>query len=309
MKILVTGGAGYVGSVLVPYLLDKGHKIRVLDNLTYGIAGLFNCFNDPNFEFIDGDVSDMYMYKRAINYDVDVVIHLAAIVGYPACKKNEDLAETVNIGGPVVVVSETDQDVPIIFASTTSVYGEIGDVCTECTPINPLTIYGKTKSRAEEVFKSRGNCVIYRFATGFGVSPRLRLDLMINDFCYKAVNEKNLILYEQYFRRAFIHVTDMAKSFLFAIENFQKMRDQIYNVGSVDMNLTKKQIAEEIQLKVKYYLHCADYEKDADKRDYAVDYEKIASLGFRPTMSLSTGICQLVQLFKVMRIKSQYSNV
>jgi len=308
MKILVTGGAGYVGSVLVPYLLNKDYKVRVLDNLTYGIAGLFGCFDDPDFEFVDGDVSDAVVYEKAVT-DIDAVIHLAAIVGYPACKKNEDLAELVNVGGPVVVVSETNQDIPIIFASTVSVYGKIGSLCTEYTPINPLTIYGKTKGRAEEVFKNRGNCVIYRFATGFGISPRLRLDLMINDFCYKAVNEKNLILYEQYFRRAFIHVTDMAKSFLFAIENFQKMRDQIYNVGSVDMNLTKKQIAEEIQLKVKYYLHCADYEKDADKRDYAVDYEKIASLGFRPTMSLSTGICQLVQLFKVMRIKSQYSNV
>ncbi len=308
MRILVTGGAGYVGSVLVPYLLAEGHKVRVLDNLTYGISGLFNCFSNKDFRVVDGDVSDAVAYKKAAT-NIDAVIHLAAIVGYPACKKNEDLAETVNVGGAVVAVSETDLDVPIIFASTGSVYGEIGEVCTEYTPINPLTIYGKTKGRAEEVFKNRGNCVIYRFATAYGISPRLRLDLMINDFCYKAVNEKNLILYEQYFRRTFIHVTDMAESFLFAIENIHQMRDQIYNVGSVDMNLTKRQIADEIGKKVKYYLHPADYEKDADKRDYVVNYNKIADLGFKPSTSLSTGIHQLVQLFKVMRIKSQYSNV
>jgi len=308
MKILVTGGAGYVGSVLVPYLLAEGYKVRVFDNLTYGIPGLFSCFNNKDFEFVDGDVSDHNTYKKAVN-NIDAIIHLAAIVGYPACKKNEDLAESVNVGGAVVAASETDLDVPIVFASTGSVYGEIGDVCLEDTPINPLTIYGKTKGRAEEVFKNRGNCVIYRFATAYGISSRLRLDLMINDFCYKAVNEKNLILYEQYSRRTFIHITDMAKSFLFAIKNHQIMRDNIYNVGSADMNLTKKQIAEEIGLKVKYYLHCADYEKDADKRDYVVDYEKIASLGFKSTMSLSTGIHQLIQLFKVMHIKSQYSNV
>ncbi len=308
MRILVTGGAGYVGSVLVPYLLADGHKVRVLDNLTYGISGLFNCFNHKNFEFVDGDVSDAYEYEKAVN-NIDAVIHLAAIVGYPACKKDEALAESVNVGGSVVAVSETDLDVPIVFASTGSVYGEIGDVCLEDTPINPLTIYGKTKGRAEEVFKNRGNCVIYRFATAYGISPRLRLDLMINDFCYKAVNEKNLILYEQYSRRTFIHVTDMAESFLFAIENIHQMRDQIYNVGSADMNLTKKQIAEEIQLKANFYLHCADYEKDADKRDYVVDYEKIASLGFKPSKPLTIGVHQLVQLFKVMHIKSQYSNV
>lgn len=308
MKILVTGGAGYVGSVLVPYLLAKDYKVRVLDNLTYGISGLFNCFNHKNFEFADGDVSDACAYEKAVA-GVDAIIHLAAIVGYPACKKNEALAESVNVGGAAVAVNETDLDVPIVFASTGSVYGEIGEVCLEDTMINPLTIYGKTKGRAEEIFKNRGNCVIYRFATAYGISPRLRLDLMINDFCYKAVNEKHLILYEQHFRRTFIHVTDMAKSFLFAIKNHQVMRDNVYNVGSADMNLTKKQIAEEIGLKVKYLLHCADYEKDADKRDYVVDYEKIASLGFKPTMTLSTGIHQLIQLFKVMHIKSQYSNV
>jgi len=309
MKILVTGGAGYVGSVLVPYLLSKGHKVRVLDNLVFGIAGLFSSFNDPNFDFVDGDVSNIGDYRRAVG-GMNAVIHLASVVGYPACKKDERLARLVNVDGSKIVADETYIDVPIIFASTGSVYGEIGEVCSEDTLINPLTIYGETKAIAEASFMNRGNCVIYRFATAYGISPRLRLDLMINDFCYKAVNEKNLILYEQYFRRTFIHVTDMAKSFLFAIENIgTTMRDEIYNVGSYEMNLTKRQIADEIKLKVDYYLHCADYEKDADKRDYIVDYNKIANLGFKPTMSLHTGILQLIQLFKVMRIKSQYSNV
>ena len=308
MRILVTGGAGYVGSILVPYLLARGYKVRVLDNLVYGIAGLFSCFNDPNFEFVDGDVNDWDTYGKAI-IDIDAVIHLAAVVGYPACKKNEDIATLVNVGGSIVVAEGTNSKVPIVFASTGSVYGEIGEVCSEDTLINPLTIYGKTKGRAEKAFKNRGNCVIYRFATAYGVSPRMRLDLMLNDFCYKAVNEKNLIVYERHSRRTFIHVVDMANAFLFAIEHHHVMRDQVYNVGSENMNLTKQQIAEEIKSKVKYYLHYADYEKDADKRDYAVNYDKIASLGFKPAVSLSFGVDQLIQLFKVMRIKSQYSNV
>lgn len=309
MKILVTGGAGYVGSVLVPYLLNKGHKVCVLDILTHGINGLFGCFNNKNFEFRKGDVRNGYEYREALAGSVDAVIHLAAVVGYPACKQNKDVAISINAHGSKVVAEETPKELPIIFASTGSVYGEIGDMCTEDVPINPLTIYGESKGLAETMFKKRGNCAILRFATAYGVSPRMRLDLMINDFCYKAIHHNHLIVYERNFRRTFIHVYDMARAFLFAIENFDSMAGEIYNVGSKNMNLTKKYIVEFIMQQVPYYLHYADIGEDEDKRDYAVSYEKIDALGFQTEVSLQTGIDQLISLFEVWDIKSKYSNV
>jgi len=309
MKVLVTGGAGFVGSVLVPHLIWNGFEVRVFDNLMHGIDPLFLYFGNPRFEFVKGDVRNEKELSSACR-GVDAIIHLAALVGYPICKKYEREAYEVNVGG-TRNLCKVAPDVPIVFASTGSVYGEVKGVCKEDSPLNTETIYGQTKVLAELAVRERGNFIIYRFATGFGVSPRMRLDLLINDFCYKALKERNLIVYERHFKRTFIHVTDMARAFSWAITNFEarKMKNGIYNVGSEEMNLSKQQIAELIREKVEFYLHYADIGSDEDKRNYEVSYEKIRGTGWDTKMSLDDGIAQLLDLFESFEVSRPYSNV
>ncbi|MBI1928724.1 NAD-dependent epimerase/dehydratase, partial [Candidatus Poribacteria bacterium] len=204
MKILVTGGAGFVGSVLLPKLFSKGYQVRVLDNLMYGGQGLLPHFINKNFEFICGDILDGDTVKESIS-DIDFIIHLAAIVGYPACKKQPELAKAVNLDATVNIDKSRSKNQPIIFASTISNYGAVETgFCTEDTPLNPLTLYGETKTSAERQLLDSGNVVVYRFATAVGLSPRLRLDLLVNDFVYQSLKNKQLIVYEKYFKRAFI---------------------------------------------------------------------------------------------------------
>jgi len=307
-KIFVTGGAGFVGSVLIPVLLNQGYKVKAYDSLMYGVEPIAGLFLNPNFEFIKGDIRDVDRVKKFAQ-DCNAVIHLGALVGYPICKKDRKEAMSVNAYGTQSVINGVSTRIPFIFASTGSCYGNLEGICKEDLPLKPLTIYGESKARAEGYVKERGNFVIYRFATGYGVSSRLRLDLMINDFVYKAVKEKNLIVYEKNFQRTFIHVYDMARSFIFALENFKKMKDECYNVGSEKLNLTKQQIAEYIKKKMPYYLHYADFGADEDKRNYAVSYEKIREVGFETKVSLETGIIQLIRLFKALEIKREYSNI
>jgi len=309
MKVLVTGGAGYVGSVLIPHLLNRGYKVRVLDNLTYGGSGLLpHCLN-PNFEFIKGDIRDPEAVQEAV-WDADVIIHLAAIVGYPACKKNPQLAEEVNLGGTVNLNAARSKGQMVIFASTGSNYGHVADgVCTEETPLNPLTLYGVTKTEAEKRLLESGNVIVYRFATAFGLSPRLRLDLMINDFVYQAVVNHQLIVYERQFRRTFIHVQDMARSFLFAIDHAGEMRDGVFNVGSEVANLTKEDVALMIRDKVNYFLHFADIGTDEDQRDYEVSFSRIRNLGFNSMIPVEDGVDELIRGFRLISIPNPYSNV
>lgn len=308
MKILVTGGAGFVGSVLVPMLLSKNYKVRVLDNLMFGIDGLFNCFNHKNFEFVKGDIRNKNLMEKVVE-DIDVVIHLASLVGYPICKKYEKDACVVNVEATMTLSRILPKDKLVIYPSTDSCYGSFGELCTEETLLKPLTLYGETKAAAEILLRERGNTIILRFATGFGVSPRMRLDLLINDFCYKAVKERNLIVYEKSYQRAFVYVTDMARAFIFALGNAVEMRDGVYNIGSEKLNLTKEQVAELIRKKTEYYLHYADFGKDADQRNYRVSCEKMRKLGFETEISLEQGIDQLIELFKVLELPKIYSNV
>ncbi len=309
MKILVTGGAGYVGSVLVPELLSAGHHVRVLDNLMYGGHSLIPFFVHPRFEFVKGDILDEATVRRCVK-DVDAIIHLAAIVGYPACKKDPNLAKDVNVFGSRIIDRSRSKSQPVLFASTGSNYGAlVGDICTEETPLNPLTIYGKTKTEAEQAFLDSGSSICYRFATAFGLSPRLRLDLLVNDFVYKAMKERNLIIYEKTYKRTFIHVRDMARSFLFALENIDTMLDNVYNVGSETMNYSKEDVALKIKEKIDFYLHFADIGKDEDQRNYEVSYKKINSLGFETTVDLDQGIDELMQGYQVIHVQNPYSNV
>ena len=306
-RILVTGGAGYVGTTLVSVLLENGYKIRVLDILRLGGQGLFQYFGNKDFEFVKGDVRNIKVVKEALK-DVDAIIHLAGIVGFPACRKEPELARDINVEG-TRILAEAAGNIPIIFASTGSTYGKmIEDLCTETSKLTPLSDYAKHKVEAEEIIKKNGEFVIFRFATAFGVSPRMRLDLLPNDFTYRAVREKTLIVYEKHFMRTFIHVRDMAKAFVFALKNYDKIRGEAYNVGSNELNYSKEAICNLIRKKVDYYLHFADVGHDLDQRDYLVSYDKLHGLGFHLEVSMEEGINELINVAQVIEVQSPYYN-
>lgn len=308
-KILVTGGAGYIGTTLVPLLLDSGHKVTVLDNLMFGGQGMLPNFSKKNFEFIKGDVRDLKSVKKAAK-GADYIIHLAAIVGYPACRKDPKTSRAINVLGTQNVVKAANKKIPVLFASTGSNYGKLIDkYCTEETPLKPLSDYGKQKTKAESVVKKNKNFIIYRFATAFGLSPRMRLDLLINDFTFRAVKDKTLIVYEKEFMRTFIHVKDIARSFLHAMENFEKMNGQIYNVGDDKLNFSKEDVCRALQKKFDYYLHFADTGRDIDQRNYMVDYSKIHATGFYCEIGLEEGMDEIIKASQVIEIKNPYSNV
>jgi len=300
----VTGGAGYIGSCLVPELLTQ-HEVKVLDNLTYGYNGLLPNIGNPNFEFIYGDVRNLKDIKKALK-GVDFVIHLAAIVGYPACKAQPNIANEVNYLATKKLVKESDA--PIIFASTGSCYGHIDKECTETTSLDPQTEYAISKINAEKVIKECSDFIIYRFSTGFGLSLRPRLDLLINDFVTRAVKNKELIVYEKDYYRTFIHVKDVVGSLLFALDHFDEMNHEIYNVGSEDLCLTKGDIAFRIRKYVDFHLKFADFGIDPDKRNYKVSFKKIHDLGFETKYSIDYGIKELVKAIPFMDQKECYYN-
>jgi nucleoside-diphosphate-sugar epimerase len=309
MRILVTGGAGYVGSTLVPMLLEQGHKVRVLDSLRFGGHGLLPCCEYRTLELIKGDICDDAAVARALD-GADAVVHLAAIVGYPACKKEPQAAQATNVEGTRTLLRHRDRDQKILYASTGSIYGSVPDyICNESTPRAPITLYGETKGAAEEMILAAGNSVAYRFATAFGVSNRMRLDLMPNDFTYQAVKNRNIIVYEGGFKRTFVHVRDMARSFAFGLERWDAVKDDVYNVGHESMNFTKEDVARKILKFVDYYLHFAEVGSDADQRNYEVSYEKIRAKGFEVTIDLERGIEELVRAARLIEFQNPYANV
>jgi nucleoside-diphosphate-sugar epimerase len=309
MRILVTGGAGYVGSTLVPMLLDQGHRVRVLDTLRFGGHGLLPCCSSRSFDLVRGDVCDEAAVAKALD-GVEAVIHLAAIVGYPACKKEPHVAQATNVEGTRTLLRLRGPDQKVLFASTGSIYGSVPDyVCNENTPRAPITLYGETKAAAEQMVLDAGNGIAYRFATAFGVSNRMRLDLMPNDFAYQAVKNRNLIVYEGGFKRTFVHVRDMARSFMFALEAWDGVRDDVYNVGHESMNFTKEDVARKILEHVDYYLHFAEVGHDADQRNYEVSYEKIRKKGFETTVDLDRGIAELVRAAQLIEFQNPFANV
>jgi nucleoside-diphosphate-sugar epimerase len=266
-------------------------------------------FEPPRMEPAMGDVCDPAIAKAALD-GIDAVIHLAAIVGYPACKKEPQLAHTVNVDGTANLLRHRKPDQKFLFASTGSIYGSIPDyVCNEETPRAPITLYGETKATAEQMVLDAGNSVAYRFATAFGVSNRMRLDLMPNDFTYQAVHNRNLIVYEGGFKRTFVHVRDMARSFIFALERWNEVTDDVYNVGHETMNFTKEDVARKILEHVDYYLHFAEVGSDADQRNYEVSYEKIRKIGFETTVDLDRGIAELVRAARLIEFQNPYANV
>lgn len=308
MKILITGGAGYVGTGLIPQLLAKNYKVTVFDNLMFGGDAILPFFRDKNFSFILGDIRDKKALGAAVK-DADVVIHLAAIVGFPACRKEPELATSVNVDGTKNLVEVVSDDQLIIYGSTGSNYGAVEDICTEETPLNPLSLYGQTKTLAEKILLENRKTIAWRFATAFGVSARLRLDLLINDFTYKALTQGYLVVYESHFMRTFIHVHDMGRAFLFGIENQDKMVNSVYNVGNEVLNYSKLQICEMIKERTGAYIHYADIGEDADKRNYVVSYDKINKLGYSTTITVEDGIDELVRALKAVQFRTPYTNI
>ena len=308
MNILITGGAGYVGSLLIPKILERFDcKVTIIDKLFFGISPILYFISDSRVNFVYGDVRDEELMALHIP-KFDVIIHLAAIVGFPACSKDPIAATTINQDATLALCKKITKKQKLIYASTGSSYGKIKGLCDENTPINPLTLYGKTKSIAETSCTAVGG-VSLRFATVYGVSPRMRLDLLINDFVYQAIHNKHIILYEGHFRRTFIHIKDIIESIIFSLDNFSKMTGQVYNVGTKSGNYTKLEIAELIQKRIKYLLYKSDVGHDADERDYEVSYDKIEKLGFKCKINLLDGLDELIKVLPQIKIHSQWKNV
>lgn len=310
-KIFITGGAGYIGTSLIPMLLERNYLVTVYDSLMFNNGDkLIPYISNPNFKFIHGDVKDDKKLSESIK-DYDVVIHLAALVGFPICReKGEEESHNVNVIGTKNVINSLSENQYLLFGSTGSNYGEVFGVCTEETELNPLSIYGRTKTDAEKLVLSRNNSTAFRFATAFGVSPRLRLDLLINDLTYKSMTEGYAVIYESHFLRTFIHVKDICKSFLFAIDNQELMKNNVYNVGSDNMNFSKKEICDIIQKEVPTsYFNFANVGEDQDKRNYKVSYEKIKSLGFKTSINIEDGIKELIKSIPLIKTINPYFNV
>jgi len=309
-RVLITGGAGYLGSVMTPALLQAGFRVTVLDSLLFSQTTLLDCCNSQMFEFVKGDICDWQTCKPLLDQH-DIIMPLAAIVGAPACSRNPTLTKLVNYDAHMRIVEHTSSSQRVVFPTTNSGYGigEKNAFCTEESPLKPLSEYGQMKVEVEKAFLDKGNAVTFRLATVFGMSPRMRMDLLVNDFVYKALKEKVLVLFEEHFRRNFIHVRDVANAFLFAINLFGNMRGEAFNVGLSSANLTKRQLAEKIKEYLpETYIHSAAIGEDPDKRDYLVSNEKIEKLGWRAEYSLDDGIPELIKGYSIIR-PNAFANV
>ncbi len=310
LNILVTGGAGYIGSVLVPLLLSKGCRVTVLDNFFYGQNSLLECCSNPNFEIINADSRNENAVREAIK-GKDYIIPLAALAGFPICDKEAYSAYSINLDAIKMILKLRECGQRIIFPCTNSGYGlgEGESYCTENSPIKPISIYGKSKVEAEAAILSEKETTAFRFATLFGASPRMRTDLLVNDFVYRAVFDRTLIVFEGSFKRNYLHVRDAANAFWFAIENFEKMEGGTHNCGLSDSNLSKIELCEKIKLHLPKFVYIeAAVGEDPDKRNYIVSNEKLERLGWKPEYSLDDGIDELIKAYRIIK-NNKYSNV
>ncbi len=310
MKILVTGGAGYIGSILVPMLLQKGHEVTVLDNFMYKQTSLLDCCYHDKLTIINGDVRDTSLIKKLLQTP-DAIFPLACLTGAPLCAKDPLGARSINFDAIKNIQETRSKNQSIIFPTTNSGYGvgEKGIFCTEETPLRPVSLYGKYKVEIEKHLLDSKNCMTFRFATVFGTSPRMRLDLLVNDFVYRAVYDRFLILFEAHFKRNYLHVRDAAKSFIHGLDNFETMKGEPYNIGLSEANLSKAQLCQEIKKHLPdFYFSEAEIGEDVDKRDYEVSNKKIEATGFKTEHSLSLGIQELIKGFQIIK-RSEYANI
>ena len=309
-NILVTGGAGYLGSVIVPELLKLGHKVTVLDTFMFGQNSLADvCFMD-NFSVVRGDARDINLLKK-LTKDVDIVIPLAALVGAPLCNRDQIGTVTINRDAIQTLSDVLSKEQRILMPVTNSGYGigQDGVYCTEETPLNPISTYGKTKVEAEEIILERENSISFRLATVFGMSPRMRLDLLVNDFTYRAFNDGFIVIFEGHFKRNYIHIRDVARAFIHGIDNFDKMKGEAYNVGLSDANLSKLELCAKIKEHIpSFTIMEAEIGKDPDQRNYIVSNDKIEATGFKPQFSLDMGIKELIKGYTIIN-NSKFSNV
>jgi len=311
MKVLITGGAGYIGSVLTGALLDKEHEVTVLDNLMYNQTSLHIYSHYKTFNFVFGDVRDTDLLTKLVE-ESDLIIPLAAIVGFPACDREPELAEMVNyqhVKRIAELVRGTNKK--IIYPNTNSGYGIGGEsVSTEESPLRPISHYGKTKAKAEKQVLSAGG-VSLRLATVFGTSPRMRMDLLVNEFVYKALTDKYITLFEKTFVRNYIHIQDVVSAFLHILDLYQFTKGQVYNVGLSDANLTKEELCERIKEQIPSFTIFSDESfEDPDKRNYVVSNEKIEETGWKPKYTLDDGIEELIKTYSILikDLSSGYRN-
>lgn len=308
-NILVTGGAGYIGSILVPFLLNAGHKVTVIDNFMYQQSSLNHLCHEQNFTVKNGDVrlkSDLIPSLK----HADIIIPLAAYVGAPLCDRDPIGATTINHDAIIMMLDHISHSQAILMPTTNSAYGSGNEesFCDENSPLNPISHYALEKVKVENILMQHPNAISYRLATVFGMSPRMRIDLLVNDFTYRACYDRFLVLFESHFKRNYIHVRDVSRAFIHAIKNFENMKGQIYNIGLSDANLSKKELCYKIkEFLPNFVFFESEFNKDNDQRNYIVSNKKIESTGFSPIHSLEFGIQELIKGYKMIK-NSKYGN-
>jgi nucleoside-diphosphate-sugar epimerase len=310
LQFLVTGGAGYIGSVLVPELLSLGHRVTVVDNFSFGQASLLDCCRYDGFTPVRGDVRDPALMKPLLA-KADVIVPLACLVGAPICAQRPMEARSINLDAITMLLDSSSKDQRFLSPTTNSGYGigESGIHCTEETPLRPVSLYGTLKVELEKHLLDSGRAISFRLATAFGVSPRMRIDLLVNDFTYRAVVDRFVILFEAHFKRNYIHVRDVARAFIHGLNHWDAMKAQAYNVGLSDANLSKMELCLEIQKQLpSFTIMESEIGKDPDQRNYIVSNDKIEATGYQPAVSLQLGIAELIKAYQIVR-RNQYANV
>ncbi len=309
-SILVTGGAGYLGSILVPELLRLGHRVTVVDSFLYGQISLLDCCNDEKLTVIRGDVRDERLIKPLVA-KADVLIPLACLVGAPLCAQKPLEARSINLDAIKMLIAASSPQQMILSPTTNSGYGigEAGVFCTEETPMRPVSLYGVLKVELEQHLLASGRAISLRLATVCGISPRMRLDLLVNDFTYRAVTDRFVVLFEAHFKRNYIHVRDVTRAFIHAMDNFDRMKNQAYNVGLSEANLSKMELCLEIKKQVpEFTIMESAIGKDPDQRNYIVSNDKIEATGYKPQVSLQATIAELIKGYQILR-RNQYANI
>lgn len=309
-KVLITGGAGYIGCVLVPMLLAEGHEVTVLDNFYYNQATLLEHCLDGNFTIVKGDARNKDLICELLK-DKEYIIPLAAMVGYPLCERDEIAAQTLNFDAIKMLIELREPGQRIIYPCTNSGYGVgQGDrFCTEDTPMKPISLYGITKANAEKEVLDAGNSLTFRFATVFGASPRMRLDLLVNDLVYRAVYDRTAVIFQGEFKRNYVHVRDAAGAILFAVNHFEEMKGKPYNCGLSSANLSKLELCAKIKEHIPKFVYLeAPVGEDPDKRDYIVSNERLEKCGWQAKYSLDDGIEELLKVYTILK-RNQYANI